>query len=242
MAWARMDDGFHDHPKVDGLSLAAVGLWTLCLTWAHRHRRSALIPGHISEARATKVAGRMAPKLAFELVKAGLWEPEENIGGWVIHDFADYLPKERDPDERREAGRRGAQKRWEAARQDGGKLPSGSMANDGSRASARAFPSRPVPLTTKSTSSADADGAFAEWWALYPRKVGKADARRAWAKAVKASSEQAVLDGLKGQLAGLKASEERFRPHPATWLRQGRWEDERTPAADQPTEGWWNVR
>lgn len=184
----------------------------------------------------------MAPKLALELVRAGLWEPEDNIGGWVIHDFADYLPKERDPDERREAGRRGAQKRWEAAKQDDGNLPSGSMANDGSRASARAFPSRPVPSTTKNTPSAAADDAFNEWWALYPRKVGKSEARKVWAKAVKAASEQAVLDGLKRQLPDLKASEERFRPHPATWLRQGRWEDERTQAADQPTEGWWNVR
>jgi hypothetical protein len=34
MSWAHIDDGFHDHPKVDGLDLAAIGLWTVTLTWA----------------------------------------------------------------------------------------------------------------------------------------------------------------------------------------------------------------
>jgi hypothetical protein len=149
MAWARLDDGFHDHPKVDGLSLAAVGLYTLCLTWAHRHRKTAAVQGHITDARVAKVAGKQGAKLAGELVTSGLWEIEENLGGFVIHDFADYLPKERDPDERREAGRRGAKKRWEADSKPDGNLPSTSMASDSSRASARAFPSRPVPSHTQ---------------------------------------------------------------------------------------------
>lgn len=156
MAWARIDDGFHDHPKIDELSLAAVGLWTLCLTWAHRHRKTALVPGHITEARVRKIAGKQADSLAQELVTSRLWEIETGIGGWVIHDFADYLPKERDPDERREAGRKGAASRWQDGKQPDGKqdgkpdsnLPADSMASDSSRASAPASPSRPVPSPT----------------------------------------------------------------------------------------------
>lgn len=148
MAWARLDDGFHDHPKVDGLSLAAVGLYTLCLTWAHRHRRTAIVPGHITEARVRKLAGKQSAPLADELLMAGLWEAEQGIGGWVIHDFADYLPKERDPDERREAGRKGAAKRWERD----SKHPSGSMGTDSSRASAPAFPTRTRPDSDSSLS------------------------------------------------------------------------------------------
>lgn len=146
MGWARLDDGFHDHPKVDGLSLAAVGLYTLSLTWAHRHRRKAVVAGHVPDSRVARVGGPKAKALAAELVTAGLWESEPNLGGYLIHDFADYLPKERDPEERREAGRRGAESKWQAARQgDGkpdGKLPSDSLASDGSRASAPAFPTR----------------------------------------------------------------------------------------------------
>ena len=145
MAWARLDDGFHDHPKVDGLSLAAVGLYTLCLTWAHRHRRTAAVQGHITEARVRKLAGRQADTLAAELVTAGLWETHTDPDGFLIHDFADYLPKQRDPAELREAGRKGAASKWQAHSKQDGKLPSDSMGNDGSRASAPASPSRPVP-------------------------------------------------------------------------------------------------
>lgn len=153
MGWARLDDGFHDHPKVDALSLAAVGLYTLCLTWANRHRRGALVPGHITEARVRKVAGDEGEPLALELVAVGLWEIEDGLGGYLIHDFADYLPKERDPSERREAGMKGAARRWEGHSKQHGK-PDGNlppedmakgMASDSSRASAPAYPSRPDP-------------------------------------------------------------------------------------------------
>lgn len=156
MSWARLDDSFHDHPKVDGLSLSAVGLYTLCLTWAHRHRKTAATPGHITRARATKVGGRRTLALTKELVDARLWDTVPNVDGWVIHDFTDYLPRERDPQERASAGRKGAAKRWESdgklpstthevAMQDDGKTMAEGMASDGSGASAPAFPSRPVP-------------------------------------------------------------------------------------------------
>lgn len=126
MGWARIDDSFHDHPKVDDISLGAIGLWTLCLTWAHRHRKTASLPGHVPTARVRKVAGGQARKLAAELVGAGLWEPEDALGGYLIHDFGDYLPKERDPDERREAGRRGARNRWQSNGKPDGNLPTGT--------------------------------------------------------------------------------------------------------------------
>lgn len=113
MGWARIDDTFHDHPKVDDISLAAVGAWILCLTWAHRHRRTAKVPGHIPEARVRKVAGSRARQIAQELVDAGLWENANGLGGYLIHDFREYLPKERDPEERAAAGAKGGRRRWQ---------------------------------------------------------------------------------------------------------------------------------
>lgn len=177
MAWARLDDSFHDHPKVDGLSLAAVGLYTLCLTWAHRHRKKAILPGHIPAARVRKLAGSRAHPLATELLAAGLWEDEPGLGGYLIHDFGDYLPKERDPDELQATGRKGAKKRWQGdSKPDGkpdSKLPSSDMANDSSRADAGApapafpnpteqqvvlpDPTRPVPTTSGETAPAATD-------------------------------------------------------------------------------------
>ncbi len=125
MAWARMDDGFHDHPKVDGLSLAAVGLWTLCFTWCNRHLGSdRLPPGFVPASRVKKLRGE---RYVRELVDAGLWEDVE--GGWLFHDFEDYLPESRRPSNmaevsaaRSEAGRRGAAKRWHSDSNSDGKL------------------------------------------------------------------------------------------------------------------------
>lgn len=168
MAWARMDDDFHDHPKVEGLSLAAIGLWTVNLTWAYRHRRTAAIVGFIPEARVRKLAGRHYDLLTRELMtpppgkEHGLWEPAE--GGFIIHNFSRYLPKPRDPEEASASGKKGADKRWQNNGKQDGKQPSGEpstdMANDGSRASAPASPlpteppdggsSRPTPVPTTS--------------------------------------------------------------------------------------------
>lgn len=33
MTWFKVDDGFYDHPKVDQLPNAAVGLWVKCGAW-----------------------------------------------------------------------------------------------------------------------------------------------------------------------------------------------------------------
>lgn len=116
MPWAKLDDGFHDHPKVDGLSLGAVGLWTLCFTWANRHRRTAAIPGYLPEQRVKRLSGRQFTVLTNELVtpppgkQYGLWEVME--GGFLFHNFEQGLPKERDPAEATANARRAAAKRW----------------------------------------------------------------------------------------------------------------------------------
>lgn len=68
---------------------------------------------------------------------------------------------------------------------------------------------------------------FAEFWELYPRKVGKPAARKVWLRLLKAGvGSEVIVSGLRAQLPGLLAREARFRPHPSTWLGQERWEDE----------------
>jgi hypothetical protein len=68
---------------------------------------------------------------------------------------------------------------------------------------------------------------FDEFWSLYPRKIAKAVARKAFAKL----TEQQQLDACRAiddHLAYWKAKETdlEYIPHPATWLNQERWEDE----------------
>lgn len=67
---------------------------------------------------------------------------------------------------------------------------------------------------------------FERFWFAYPRKVGKADARKAFAK-VKVPVET-LLSAIDQQTRSEQWTTEngRFIPNPATWLNQGRWEDE----------------
>lgn len=175
MAWGRMDDGFDDHPKVlavldeDETPMAglALGLWTLCWTWAHRNTRKrgktpGLIPPHLPR-RYFGVYGKVGAEI---LVRHGLWD-DAGPDGWMVHDFEDYLPTEETREARSEAGKRGAAKRWaghlksgettaEADMDDGNLPPSchtgdgNAVANDGSRAPARRDPI-PTPIPTPVT-------------------------------------------------------------------------------------------
>lgn len=70
-----------------------------------------------------------------------------------------------------------------------------------------------------------ADG-FDEFYARYPRKVGKGQARKAYAKAMKVTTHDEIMFALSQQLPGMEAKEKQYRPHPATWLNGERWDDE----------------
>lgn len=79
----------------------------------------------------------------------------------------------------------------------------------------------------------DACGMFAKFWRLYPRKTDKAKAQKAWAKL---DPGQPLFDEIMQGLAKHCASRDwtkddgQFIPHPTTWLKGRRWEDEMKPA------------
>lgn len=68
---------------------------------------------------------------------------------------------------------------------------------------------------------------FEEFWGAYPRKVGKPTARKAWEKL---NMTPDLLDKMLKAIQSWKRSEqwqeERYIPHPTTWLNQERWNDE----------------
>lgn len=70
---------------------------------------------------------------------------------------------------------------------------------------------------------------FAEFWAAYPRKIGKGAAREWWRKRRPDKALRArILDAISCQreCPQWKKDGGAYIPHPATWLRQSRWEDE----------------
>ena len=89
----------------------------------------------------------------------------------------------------------------------------------------------------KRTKRLGTDHEFELWWKIYPRKVGKVAARKAWFKAlpsVKAYAQvvdEAVAEAMQEAVAAYVADPEtkklepQYIPHPATWLNEGRYID-----------------
>lgn len=77
---------------------------------------------------------------------------------------------------------------------------------------------------------------FARFWAAYPRRVAKKDARKAWAKLRPSPSMVdrmiATLEWQAAQPAWTK-DHGAYIPYPASWLNAERWTDE-PPQALQP--------
>ncbi|MFC4006563.1 hypothetical protein ACFOY2_04980 [Nonomuraea purpurea] len=123
-----MDDAFDDHEKVLALldldeGIAAIGLWTLCFTWAHRNtRKKGKTPGLLPSTLPRRFVGARGKDLARLLVDAGMWDVVSD--GWMIHDFVDYLPDKEVSAARSEAGKKGAAARWGNKKSDSN-LPSG---------------------------------------------------------------------------------------------------------------------
>ena len=87
-----------------------------------------------------------------------------------------------------------------------------------------------TPLTPKGGKTND--DAFDRFWSVYPRKTGKEAARKAFAKLkLPAETLAAILTALAWQCKSDQWTRDngQYVPNPATYLNQGRWQDE--PAA-----------
>jgi uncharacterized protein YdaU (DUF1376 family) len=70
---------------------------------------------------------------------------------------------------------------------------------------------------------------FSMFWKLYPNKVGKVVAQKAWKK-LKITDDlfTLIVDGLRKQVVSTAWTKDngQFVPHPSTWINGKRWEDE----------------
>lgn len=98
MSWFKIDDGFYDHPKVEELPNAAVGLWTKAGTWCAKHETDGIVP-------ATRVkAFKGTPSQIKALIDCGLWGETTTASGakaYVFKDWFDYQPSREEREEER---------------------------------------------------------------------------------------------------------------------------------------------
>jgi len=107
------------------------------------------------------------------------------------------------------------------------------------------YPQRGGRARKSPTAEMECMSGFPSFYAAYPRKIGKKAALKAW---VTLAPDQALQTTILGALAAQrphldKRENGKYIPHPATWLNQGRWEDEIPGGKPAPVEAdgrvWW---
>lgn len=87
-----------------------------------------------------------------------------------------------------------------------------------------------VKETTKETRTIPADDRFEEFWHAYALPKGKAEARKAWAKAIKDTDPQVIISAAREYVLWLDTQDDPPQQKYAQgWLNGRRWEDEIRP-------------
>lgn len=221
------------------VSIAARGFWMECLCIMHEAKPYGhlLLNGEKVEgdtlARMTGTSTEEATALLAELTKAGVLSV---TGKGVV--FSRRMTKDHS---RSTKGRKAVEKRYtqdiETKQETNGpsRLPTREPTTQ--KPDARYQKERDSSLPLGDPVEAD----FDEWYVLYPHKVGRGAALKAYRSARKKTGKGELLESVK-RFAAAKArdgTEKRFIPHPATWLNGERWADEAQPSsqASSPATG-----
>lgn len=231
MTWFMVDDTLALHHKVVAAGNDAMGLWVRAGSWCGQHLTDGFIPEHVVKLLGTR---RQADKL----VTSGLWRVVD--GGWAFHDWSDKQLSREQVQSKREARA--------AAGSLGGKASGASRrakADGDQRRKREASASQSVeplalPSPTKPSgssnqrenpppSAARSTEGFDEFWAVYPRRQGKADALKAWGQRKCSLVARNVIAGA-ARYRDDPNREDQFTKLPAGWIREGRWDDDPLPA------------
>lgn len=82
---------------------------------------------------------------------------------------------------------------------------------------------------------------FEQFWAVWPKRVDKGGARRAWVKALKKADAETIIGAAAQYAASPFRPEMQFVPMPATWLNGERWLDDAPAAAQVVTKAQKNL-
>ena len=156
---------------------------------------------------------------------------EEIDGGWRILNYGKYRER-RDPEKRREQTLKAVRRH----RQKKNVSQCKPNVSQGKPGKAQAEEEEEEDITPPTPPGGDAR--FEDFWKVYPRKVAKAQALKAWKK-IKPSAELAAeiiaAVGAYARTAAWTKDGGQYIPHASTFLNQRRWEDELPDASGSPT-------
>lgn len=245
--FVQLDTAWPDNVKIIRVGLEGAGLHAIAMCIAKRTETD----GVLHRAQLHRVGAD--DELIDLLIDEGLFDPVEygsrvnedpnQAVSFRVHDWHDRNPSQgaiaANRSAKAEAAKRGNHKRWghQGKFEDcpvchadkPSVLASDRTSDTGAIADAKRVrsPESESESETKSDSSTRIDASFDAWWKQYPRKRGKQAAVKAYKKALKQTDAQTLLDAV----AAWIRVEWRDRPldkipHPATWLNEGRWEDD----------------
>ena len=242
-AFAQFDVGYLDNPKMMNVldaSPTAVLMHAASILYCAQHLTDGVIA---LRAMQRKTGGTDGDSRV--LIEEGLWHlpghdcqtcPEVPAGKAYVHDYLQHNRSSAGVKGKSEAGSKAAKTRWAKAKAEQ-EADAERIAESNANRMRNPMPrEREREKEVKRTPSpASPSRMFDQFWDWYPRKVGKADAVKAYVKAVKKHGEQAVIAGVERLRLDPNLPDKRFIPHPATWLNREGWNDE--PYPDKNSQG-----
>ena len=228
--FAKFDLDFADNPKIIGLSCEAFRAFVESVLYSRQHLTDGFIDRRVVERKwGTAVAEELSTN---DLVNPS-WSPLEN--GWQIHGFEDKQTTKAEIAEKREK-RREAGVKSGAARRELSKLRTNGEQSVQQNVNKTEPETETETETIRTIHQSSIDGHFESFWNVYPRKVGKESARRAFAKAALLSNPLIIIGGADRMASDPNLPEAAFIPHAATWLNRGGWGDEPYPKKPELTK------
>ncbi|GAC60628.1 MULTISPECIES: hypothetical protein [Gordonia] len=148
MTWFKVDDGFYDHPKLVGVSMASRGLWVTAGSYCSRH----LTDGVISWRQIRALGGTKAQVRG--LLDAGLWRAIGERSGsesFAFHDWIESQPTKssvldaRERERNKKAKWREAKSKKAADQQEEGNVHGGQVGHGDRGQNRPSTVSRPDP-------------------------------------------------------------------------------------------------
>jgi hypothetical protein len=216
MTWFKVDDALAFHAKTVAAGNPAMGLWVRAGAWSSAQGTDGLIPHHM-------IATLGSKQQAKSLVMVGLWLEDE--AGYRFHQWDHYQPsaaevraeKAAEHERKAAAGRAGGIASGVARRKHAG---SRTEADSEAEPKQNEAPTRPDP--TESPSDSDR---FDEFWDIYPRRVGRGQAVKAWKTATRKAEADVILTAAAVFAESVRDKDPTYIAHPTTWLNGERWLD-----------------
>lgn len=260
MVWFKVSDGLHSHRKTIKAG-EAMALWVIAGSWCGDQLTDGFVPDYM----VGRLLPGPGEAMAAKLVEVGLWEEATKEGerGYRFHGW-DELDggTKRNPTRADVEAQRA---KWRGKKQGQRNGPDGRFTSsvDTSKESKEDAPGespvvspgdtpeesprpRPVPTRSNTVTSGDVEelllveestpDRFDDFWAAYPRRTHKAEARKAWSKALKEATADTIVEaaGKYAEHCKRQGTAAQYIAHPASWLNGLRWEDELPTAPASP--------